>query len=213
MLYNITKFCEAIMNTISTQVQESITINKSEFIATIIPIKDQNSANESLNTIRKKYSDATHNCYAFIYGKNGEYAKNSDDGEPSQTAGVVIYNVLQKNNLTNVLCVVTRYFGGIKLGAGGLVRAYTQATTTALAKAEILEIIEYTTISITIVYQYLNQVLMELERINAKITNKIFLEDITITFTIPKSNKDTLISNLINLTKNTIKINEITDKN
>lgn len=201
------------MNTITTQVQESITINKSEFIGTIIPIKDQLDANDKLNEIRKKYSDATHNCYAYIYGKNGEYAKNSDDGEPSQTAGVVIYNVLQKNNLTNVLCVVTRYFGGIKLGAGGLVRAYTQATTSALAKAEILEIIEYATIKITLNYQYLNQVLMELDRIKAKITNKLFLEDIEITFVMPKSNQESLTSSLINLTKNSIKINEINTNN
>ena len=84
--------------------------------------------------IRKKYYDATHNCYSYVLSLNdGSSAiKASDDGEPSQTAGVVILDVLQKNELTNVLAVVTRYFGGIKLGAGGLVRAYSDATLKAL---------------------------------------------------------------------------------
>ena len=72
-------------------------INKSVFICTLFPIKDNNHANEILKEVRKKYYDATHNCYAYIYGLNGEYAKNSDDGEPSQTAGVVILDVLKKN--------------------------------------------------------------------------------------------------------------------
>ena len=195
------------MNTIENLAQASIIINKSEFIGTIIPIKDNTDATEKLKEIKKKYSDATHNCYAYVYGKNGEYAKNSDDGEPAQTAGVVIYNVLQKNNLTNVMCVVTRYFGGIKLGAGGLVRAYTQATTTALSMTKIVPIIDYVKVKISTNYQYLNKVLMELESIDAKITNKLFLEDIDITFIIPLDKLDLLKTTLIDLTKNTIAIN------
>ena len=194
------------MYTITKEASASIIINKSEFIGTILPITSIDDAQEKLTKIRKKYNDATHNCYAYIFGKNGEYAKNSDDGEPSGTAGVVIYNVLTKNNLTNVLCVVTRYFGGIKLGAGGLVRAYTQGATSALSETLIEEIIEYTQVKIETDYQYLNQVMQELERINAKINNKLFLEKINITFTIPLSIFDNTKNNLINITKNTITI-------
>lgn len=196
------------MFTVTDTASDSITINKSEFIGTIMPINSLDDASNKLNQIRKKYSDATHNCYAYVFGKNGEYAKNSDDGEPSQTAGVVIYNVLQKNNLTNVLCVVTRYFGGIKLGAGGLVRAYTQGATIALSKAKVIEIIEYCKVSIETDYQYLNLVIQELEKIHASVTNKLFLEKINISFTIPLNSFDELKKNLINLTKNTIKINK-----
>ena len=94
------------MYTIKEPVKISQTINKSEFICSILPINDYEDAVNKLNKIRKEYYDATHNCYAIVWGENGEYAKNSDDGEPSQTAGCVILNVLKQNNLTNVLCVV-----------------------------------------------------------------------------------------------------------
>ena len=112
------------MYTIDQEYINEININKSRFICYLAPVKSVDEANEYLQNIRKKHYDATHNCYAYIIGEKGEISKNSDDGEPSQTAGPPIYNVLQKNNLTNIIAIVTRYYGGIKLGAGGLIRAY-----------------------------------------------------------------------------------------
>ena len=159
-------------------------INKSVFICTLFPIKDNNHANDILKDIRKKYYDATHNCYAYIYGINGEYAKNSDDGEPSQTAGAVIYDVLKKNNLTNVLAVVTRYFGGIKLGAGGLVRAYSSSTSEAVKIAEILKIEKCVTLSLTVTYQNFNLVSKLFD--NFELINKVFTDKINLEYQIPE---------------------------
>lgn len=175
-------------------------INKSMFICTLFPIKDNNHANDILKDIRKKYYDATHNCYAYIYGINGEYAKNSDDGEPSQTAGAVIYDVLKKNNLTNVLAVVTRYFGGIKLGAGGLVRAYSSSTSEAVKIAEILKIEKCVTLSLTVTYQNFNLVSKLFD--NFELINKVFTDKINLEYQIPEKDVENLIIKAKDLTKN-----------
>lgn len=175
-------------------------INKSVFICTLFPIKDNNHANDILKDIRKKYYDATHNCYAYIYGINGEYAKNSDDGEPSQTAGAVIYDVLKKNNLTNVLAVVTRYFGGIKLGAGGLVRAYSSSTSEAVKIAEILKIEKCVTLSLTVTYQNFNLVSKLFD--NFELINKVFTDRINLEYQIPEKDVENLIIKAKDLTKN-----------
>ena len=129
------------MKTVIDNINEII-INKSRFICLTCNIADVNEVNKKLEEIKNKYKDATHYCYAYIIGG---MEKANDDGEPSGTAGVPILNVLQKEGLKNVLCVVVRYFGGIKLGAGGLVRAYSKACkegliTTNLEKGYLLEI-------------------------------------------------------------------------
>lgn len=128
------------MNTIKEITIKEIVINKSRFITTLYPIKNVLEANKFLQEHKKKYYDATHNCYAYIIGNNQEIQKFSDDGEPSQTAGAPMMDVLKKNNLTNVLAVTTRYFGGILLGAGGLVRAYSSSVSEALNVAKIYEL-------------------------------------------------------------------------
>ncbi len=124
------------MNTIKDIITNEIIINKSRFIATIFHINSIVEANDALAKIRKEYYDATHNCYAYIIGENQEIQKFSDDGEPSQTAGAPMMDILKKNNLTNVCVVVTRYFGGILLGTGGLVRAYSDSVIEVLEKSE-----------------------------------------------------------------------------
>ena len=193
------------MYTIKEPVKISQTINKSEFICSILPINDYEDAVNKLNKIRKEYYDATHNCYAIVWGENGEYAKNSDDGEPSQTAGCVILNVLKQNNLTNVLCVVTRYFGGIKLGAGGLVRAYSSSSSLALKEANVIEIIKYSILELETNYSYINQVLKEIERNNFKIIRKDFYENIRLQIELPNDDVNKLKETLIDITKNNIK--------
>lgn len=119
-----------------------IIINKSRFICLIYNISDVYEVNEKLNEAKHKYKDANHYCYAYIIES---MEKASDDGEPSGTAGIPILNVLKKEGLQNVLCIVVRYFGGIKLGAGGLVRAYSKACKegliiTNLEKGYLIEI-------------------------------------------------------------------------
>ena len=122
--------------TIKENVQAEITEKKSKFIANIIKVENKNEAEENILKLKKKYFDAKHNCIAYrIKEDQGVIEKASDDGEPQGTAGQPILNILQKNNLCNILVVVTRYFGGILLGTGGLVRAYSEATTKALEKS------------------------------------------------------------------------------
>lgn len=120
---------------ITTQIVEK----KSKFIATLIYVDSVEEAESRLKEIRKKYYDARHNCYAFRVCENGIIVnRSSDDGEPSGTAGGPMLKILEKGDLANVLVVVTRYFGGILLGTGGLVRAYSEATQKALEETQIL---------------------------------------------------------------------------
>ena len=132
-----------MIKTILANSSSELDVKKSKFIANIIKITDEQDAKEKLNQIRKEYSDARHNCYAYIVYDNEtktKIEKSSDDREPSGTAGIPMLTLLQKNNLVNVLIVVTRYFGGILLGTGGLVRAYTDSSKQALEATKIIEL-------------------------------------------------------------------------
>ena len=123
--------------TIKNNVSEQITEKKSKFIANLFNIESQKEADELIKKIKKKYYDARHNCFAYrVLDMDTIIEKSSDDGEPSGTAGSPMLNILQKNNLCNTLVIVTRYFGGILLGTGGLVRAYSDATINAINVAE-----------------------------------------------------------------------------
>jgi len=119
--------------TIQKNVENEVVIEKSRFICTLQKVNTEAEAGEFITSIKKKYWDATHNCSAYIV--NGIAQRSSDDGEPSGTAGIPMLEVLRKAGVQGVAVVVTRYFGGIKLGAGGLVRAYTNSVGKALAKA------------------------------------------------------------------------------
>ena len=123
------------MNTIKENVENEIVITKSRFICLLYKINNINDVNDILTNLKREYKDATHHCYAYIFGNEKRF---SDDNEPNHTAGIPILNVLENKELDNVLAVVIRYFGGIKLGTGGLVRAYTNAVTEALNKTEIV---------------------------------------------------------------------------
>jgi uncharacterized YigZ family protein len=113
-------------------------VNKSRFIGYCFPVQTEQQALEKLEIIRKKHWDATHNCYAYSIGERGDIARFSDDGEPSGTAGMPMMEVIRQRGITNVLVIATRYFGGILLGAGGLVRAYSKTTAEALSAAGVL---------------------------------------------------------------------------
>ena len=120
------------------KLEEEIVEKKSKFIATLFYIENEEQANELIKNIKKQYHDARHNCFAYrVMTENGIVERFSDDGEPSGTAGAPMLNILEKNNMCNVLVVVTRYFGGILLGTGGLVRAYSDVTIKAINRATI----------------------------------------------------------------------------
>ncbi|MFN3270822.1 MAG: IMPACT family protein [Candidatus Kapaibacteriota bacterium] len=128
-----------LIRTIEDFVQVEYIEKKSRFIAQAYPVCSIEEVEKLLKVIRGKYSDATHNCYAYILGISKDLYRYGDDGEPSGTAGKPIYQTIVNFDLTNILVVITRYFGGIKLGASGLVRAYSTATKLVLESARIVE--------------------------------------------------------------------------
>ena len=123
--------------------RQDMEIKKSIFITHILPVNSEEEAQQALADLRKKYKDATHNCYAWRIGTERILEKSGDDGEPQGTAGHPMLHVLQMRKLTNVLAVVTRYFGGIKLGAGGLTRAYSGSLSDAVKAAPIVTYTPY----------------------------------------------------------------------
>lgn len=138
--------------TIRQDSETELVIQKSRFIGRCFAVKDEAAAVARLEGVRKRHWDASHNCYAFRIGIGGALSRSSDDGEPSKTAGAPILNVLTRMELTNVLCVVTRYFGGVLLGAGGLVRAYSNAAAEAAKLAGVVDMQPCTCLSVTLSY-------------------------------------------------------------
>ena len=164
--------------TLSKEAQASFVEKRSEFIGTARPVKTEEEAMEFITRIRKKYGDARHNCYAYMLA-NGS-ARYSDDGEPQGTAGVPILSVIQKGGFTDAAIVVTRYFGGILLGAGGLVRAYSAATRDAVAAAKIVTYSEYTEFRVICSYSDYQKLIPIIERLAVKEDNSSFADAVTL---------------------------------
>jgi uncharacterized YigZ family protein len=129
---------DEIYSSIQSHTTAQIKIEGSRFIADLFPVSKEEEAKEELESIRKKYFDATHHCYAYVIGVERKIVRTSDDGEPSGTAGVKIHSAIQSKNLSDILLVVTRYFGGTKLGVGGLGRAYFESAEKGIEKATII---------------------------------------------------------------------------
>jgi len=138
------------MYTIEKEIKYEIIIKNSKFITIIKKINNYSRVNEILNQIKQDYQNATHYCYAYIIDN---FKKSSDDGEPSGTAGIPILKVIEANNLTNILVIIIRYFGGIKLGANGLIRAYTKCTSNAIKETTLKELTNGYNIEISFNYQ------------------------------------------------------------
>ena len=137
------------MYTIKNNINNELIINKSRFICYLYKVYTVDDIEVCISEIKKKYKDATHYCYAYIIDN---YKKFSDDNEPGGTAGNPMLQVLEKNNLNYILCIVVRYFGGIKLGTGGLVRAYSKSVSNCLSNGELVELIEGKNIDIIFDY-------------------------------------------------------------
>ena len=170
--------------------QSEMEIKKSIFITHIIPITSEEEALERLGELRKKYKDATHNCFAWRIGTERVLEKSSDDGEPQGTAGHPMLHVLQMKELTNVLAVVTRYFGGIKLGAGGLTRAYSGALAEAVKAAPIVTYTPYEKYILTLPYTAIGGFENYVKDKDIRVLDRSFAADVTITFlTLPAEAK------------------------
>ena len=180
------------MFTIKENVSSELIINKSKFITFIYKIETIDDINTILKELNTKYKDATHICYAYILGN---LKKASDDGEPSHTAGMPILNVLENKKLNNVLAVVVRYFGGIKLGAGGLVRAYSNSVSRALENAVITKITKEIKQRIEFDYTNINSVNYVLKDYN--ITYKEFNDNVIYEFIYEENNYPENLDNYI----------------
>jgi uncharacterized YigZ family protein len=153
----------------------------SKFIAFAYPVENEQEIKEKLDVLRKKYYDATHHCYAYMLGKDKKNFRANDDGEPNGTAGLPILGQLKSKNITNVLVVVVRYFGGTKLGASGLVSAYKTAAAEALSQAIIIEKILTQSITFGFNYLQMNEVMKLIKEYELKILSQNFDSECQIT--------------------------------
>ena len=159
VIYSLEKIAEEAMlktyRTVEQAGQDEIIIEKSIFIGYARPVASEEEAQAFIQEIRKKHRDATHNVPAYVLGDHNDIQRCNDDGEPSGTAGVPVLEVLKKEDVRNVAVVVTRYFGGIKLGTGGLVRAYTKGAKIALEAAKIITRVLYQVVVVSVDYTML----------------------------------------------------------
>lgn len=199
--------------TINKSIEAEIVERKSRFIANLFPIENVEEAEEIIRNSKKKYHDARHNCIAYrIIENNQIIEKSSDDGEPSGTAGAPMLNILQKNNLANILVVVTRYFGGILLGTGGLVRAYSDSLLKAIEKSKKIHKCQGIELLVMVEYSEFDHFQYYCKNNNILITNVEYSEYITCKIELEDDKKEKLVSDFE--TKNIIlkDIKEITKK-
>lgn len=166
-------------STIYSKAEASFIEKKSEFIGSIKPVKTNDEAVEFINEIRSQHRKATHNVYAYIL-RDGNITRYSDDGEPQGTAGVPVLDVLQKEGLTDICCVVTRYFGGILLGGGGLVRAYSHSAKIAVEASERMVMCSCYPVAVTAEYTLYGKIAYILPEFEVKIIDTEFSENVII---------------------------------
>jgi uncharacterized YigZ family protein len=170
--------------------RDEIIINKSKFIGTAYPVETEEEALAFIDKIKKEFKDATHNVYAYVIGENSNIQRFSDDGEPSGTAGMPVLNVIMQENLRNLAVVVTRYFGGVLLGAGGLVRAYTKGSKIALESGIIVDKALFYDVSFKIDYTLLGKMDNELIKNNFIVTDKVYEEQVLVKLIVEEENLD-----------------------
>ena len=176
---------------------------KSRFIATVRPIETEEEAVAFINEMKKKYWDARHNCSAFVIGSRQEVTRCSDDGEPAQTAGRPMLDVLLREGITNVAVVVTRYFGGVLLGTGGLVRAYHSATQAGLAASKIIEKRQGKKLIIHTDYNGLGKLQYLFGQQKTAILDTEYAADVVLTILVPLEQKDFLYKEITEQTNGT----------
>ena len=180
---------------------------KSKFIANLIYIESKEEAENLLKEYKKRFHDARHNCYAYrVFDENEIYEKSSDDGEPSGTAGAPMLNLLQKNDLCNIIIIVTRYFGGILLGTGGLVRAYSSATIGAIDNCKKAKIEPGTEFQIELDYPNYQSLQYYCNKNNITIKNSEYNENITCILEMNNTIKDRFLEDVKNKSLNILEI-------
>ena len=195
------------MKYLHERTEDKLIIKKSEFIGILYPFEKDEDFDLALADAKKRYPKATHYVTAWIRGDRGQYASSNDDGEPSRTAGYPALEVLMHHELTDVLCVIIRYFGGIHLGAGGLIRAYRASAVVAYESGKFYHKVQAKKFEITFPYKLVDTI-EHLLGDNVSYINKTYLKDVT--YEVVFTNKD--ISLLDNVLHQGVVINELPEE-
>lgn len=196
------------MKSLAAESTGEIVEKKSRFIATMIPVTSEEEARDFIASMKKKYYDARHNCSAYTIGENHEITKSSDDGEPSGTAGRPMLDVLIHSDIHNLCVVVTRYFGGVLLGTGGLVRAYTDATKAALENAQIKEELNGIILVIETDYNGYGKINYYLESEKIPVVDSEFTDKVTLNIFVSEDEADNVMNKITELTNATATVSK-----
>ena len=197
---------ESLIRSVYGRADAEYVIKKSRFIATVCEVKSEDEAAAFIEEMKKKYWDARHNCSAFVIGKRQELTRCSDDGEPAGTAGRPMLDVLLKENIHNAAVVVTRYFGGVLLGTGGLVRAYQQATKAGLSASEIIEKKDGAVLFIRTDYTGIGRLQYLFAQEKITVMDTAYEADVLVKAVIPENDKKRIEKTIIEQTNGTAKL-------
>jgi uncharacterized YigZ family protein len=176
---------------------------RSSFLGVVEPVSSEEDARAVIAAIKKQHRDARHNCWCYLIQDGAE--RYSDDGEPQGTAGIPMLEVFRKAGVSNAVCVVTRYFGGVLLGAGGLLRAYTKAAKDALENAGTTEVIPMKELTIRCPYSLLDRIRLEIAAAEAEILSTDYAADITLSIRIPEAKAASFSEHIFDMTAGTVK--------
>ncbi|STO07477.1 MULTISPECIES: YigZ family protein [Exiguobacterium] len=186
--------------TIKQDGEYEVVIQKSKFIAHFKRVETEEEAQAFIQTIKKAHWNANHNCSAYIIGERNEHQKANDDGEPSGTAGMPMLEVLRKRQLKDTVVVITRYFGGIKLGGGGLIRAYGGTVSEGLDAVGIVERVPMQRLTLSVDYGWIGKVENELRQSDYLLDDIVYAEDVTFHVSVPVEATETALAWLVDLT-------------
>ncbi len=186
--------------TLRRAASDEFIVNKSRFIGYASPVKTEEEALAYLQSVRQKHKDASHHCYAYVIGRNAGVMRYSDDGEPGGTAGLPMMEVLKARGVVNCCCVVTRYFGGVLLGAGGLVRAYTQGAAIALNAAQVVAMEPTQRYLCEVSYSLWDRVRHALNALPVQLVSSEFTTAVTFSLLVRERDAEALLAELTRLT-------------
>lgn len=189
--------------------EDEVIINKSRFIGYGLPIETEEEALAFIQDIKTKHKDASHNVYAYVLGENSNVQRFNDDGEPSGTAGIPALEVIKKEDLKNTLVIVTRYFGGVKLGAGGLIRAYTKAAKLAIESSIIVDMVLHENLKISLDYTLYGKIENYLIGGGYIVNDTVFDEKVNIFVSVIKDSEGEFSKEVTNLTNGNADIEKI----
>ena len=188
--------------TVKGQASAEFEEKKSIFIGSIARVSNEDEARDFINSIKAEHREARHNVYAYIIGANCSIQRYSDDGEPQGTGGIPVLEVIKRNNLTDTVIVVTRYFGGVLLGASGLVRAYSKAAAMAVKEASIVEKVKAVMLRIKIDYDMLGKIQYTFSKNNWQIDNIEYSDMVELTIICEKEKLEEIRETLMDITNN-----------